>query len=162
MFASLGMKLAQNGSSKEWAVKVSFVQSLTWNREWVVQTTEIFSPLKTKNSAQLRTQIMIDLDTFTVYIWYRFRGYSLVYIKKNKRSFELVPKAECTCPSFLMKHLNDGTLLLSQIIGTAYGSIYDMECCYMISGKERNASTLIWSCHVKELSALANSIHWDK
>ena len=30
VFASLGMKLAQNGSSKEWAVKVSFVQSLTW------------------------------------------------------------------------------------------------------------------------------------
>ena len=30
VFASLGMKLAQNRSSKEWAVKVSFVQSLTW------------------------------------------------------------------------------------------------------------------------------------
>ena len=30
VFASLGMKLAQNGSSEEWVVKVSFVQSLTW------------------------------------------------------------------------------------------------------------------------------------
>ena len=54
VFACLCMKLAQNGSSKEWAVKVSFVQSLTWNREWVVWH---FSPLKINNSAQLRTSM---------------------------------------------------------------------------------------------------------
>ena len=73
VFASLGMKLAQTGVAKELAVKVSFVQFLTWNSEWVVQTDEIlltfwliivssilrvllyFSLLKTNNSAQLRT-----------------------------------------------------------------------------------------------------------
>ena len=43
MIASLGMKLAQNGSSKEWAVKVSFIQSLTWmDSEFYLREIDLF------------------------------------------------------------------------------------------------------------------------
>ena len=56
VFASLGMKLAQNGSSKEWAVKVSFVQFLAWKDSE-------FSPLKTNEIAYNSEQSLIDIDT---------------------------------------------------------------------------------------------------
>ena len=48
VFASLGMKLAQNGSSKEWAMKLSFAQSLTW------MESELFM---LNNLIELHTQI---------------------------------------------------------------------------------------------------------
>ena len=82
VFASLGMKPAQNGSSKEWAVTVSFVQSLTWIESECTNyrdltnllTYEIsnsvlrwgfirhFSPLKANNSTQLTTRGLFKTD----------------------------------------------------------------------------------------------------